>query len=700
MLEAKDVAIKNQGEDSCFTLEAPSLLFPDRGPFLLLGDSGSGKTTLLEALQGLRPLARGKILAEGEEKTSFNPSETTYCPAGGLAVPSLSVRDNLRLVTGDMGEGERILKELHFPESYRKKKASKLSVGERARLSLAMAILSPGKALFLDEPTANLDKENAGRAFALLQEESRRRLVIVAANLVDIPECDGKVEVRDGKVPPFEGKASVERGEPLERKKPRRTGPLLRFGLHKAFRKGFLAAFSLLLSVASASLFFVGGGLLGVDGPGTILGELEGRFDEDYVFLRSEDGSSRAGIRVETPGGSYRMLPSEDLEEEGFEIPEPSYVPEAEDEIPVLLPEGEAPSLSLGDPWVKEYGVSDVSFVFAGRLPDSYPFDYPVLPRVGARRAQKALPYDPGLLEDGRTLYSMDSLDGVPVVSEEEEAVELIEDGADMVIQLALGRMPEKENECLVQQERYDYRVIHDSFPGFEALVAVGKIRLFAGPDEYSSSVHEVNLFGAIVLPERMEKTSSYMEEHGLYSLSRESFLPSSSFGREEAALLYKESLEISDGIRMQDEFNEFVRMLRNVPAGARFYLALGGSLFALSFLTLGLYLLYLGGSLRDGEDVLLLLGIRRRERFLLNYVPFLPFLVLPPLLGLIPFPIILSFLVLPSYGAGYFGATILWSPLYAILLALGIALLLMAILLPYAWCCSRKKLVLERRRA
>ena len=35
MLEAKDVAIKNQGEDSCFTLEAPSLLFPGRGLFLL-----------------------------------------------------------------------------------------------------------------------------------------------------------------------------------------------------------------------------------------------------------------------------------------------------------------------------------------------------------------------------------------------------------------------------------------------------------------------------------------------------------------------------------------------------------------------------------------------------------------------------------------------------------------------------------------
>ena len=86
MLEAKDVAIKNQGEDSCFTLEAPCLLFPGRGLFLL-GDSGSGKTTLLEALQGLRPLARGKILAEGEEKTSFNPSETTYCPAGGPCRP-------------------------------------------------------------------------------------------------------------------------------------------------------------------------------------------------------------------------------------------------------------------------------------------------------------------------------------------------------------------------------------------------------------------------------------------------------------------------------------------------------------------------------------------------------------------------------------------------------------------------------------
>ena len=210
----------------------------------------------------------------------------------------------------------------------------------------------------------------------------------------------------------------------------------------------------------------------------------------------------------------------------------------------------------------------------------------------------------------------------------------------------------------------------------------------------------DISILGAFVLPGRIQGTTAYMEEHEVYSPSTESLLPSSSFGREEAARLYEGSLSLTDGVSMQREFDVFLQMLRNVPLGQRFYLALGGGLFALSFLTLALYLLYLGGSLRDGEDILLLLGIRRRERFLLNYVPFLPFLVLPLVLGLAPFPVFLILEVLPLYGEGYLGARILWSPLYAILLALGVALLLAGILLPYAWGCSRRRLVLERRRA
>ena len=135
--------------------------------FALLGVNGAGKTTLIKMLSCLTAptdgdaLLLGKsILTECKEVKSFialSPQETAVAPA-------LSVKENLMLICGVHGftkeKSENKIKELTellSLESVIERKAGKLSGGWQRRLSIAMALISEPKILFLDEPTLGLD---------------------------------------------------------------------------------------------------------------------------------------------------------------------------------------------------------------------------------------------------------------------------------------------------------------------------------------------------------------------------------------------------------------------------------------------------------------------------------------------------------------------------------------------------------------
>ena len=135
--------------------------------FALLGVNGAGKTTLIKMLSCLTAPTDGNafllgksILTECKEVKSFiavSPQETAVAPA-------LSVKENLMLICGVHGftkeKSEKKIKELTellSLESVIERKAGKLSGGWQRRLSIAMALISEPKILFLDEPTLGLD---------------------------------------------------------------------------------------------------------------------------------------------------------------------------------------------------------------------------------------------------------------------------------------------------------------------------------------------------------------------------------------------------------------------------------------------------------------------------------------------------------------------------------------------------------------
>lgn len=134
--------------------------------FALLGVNGAGKTTTIKMLSclvepdGGEAWILGRSIKDGaavKEIIAVSPQETAVAP-------NLSVRENLELMCGVHGfskekcrqkTGEMI--EQFGLSGVEKKKAGKLSGGWQRRLSIAMALISEPRLLFLDEPTLGLD---------------------------------------------------------------------------------------------------------------------------------------------------------------------------------------------------------------------------------------------------------------------------------------------------------------------------------------------------------------------------------------------------------------------------------------------------------------------------------------------------------------------------------------------------------------
>lgn len=180
--------------------------------FSLLGVNGAGKTTAIKILSCLATPSGGdasllgkSIVKESDEVKKFiavSPQETAV--ASGL-----SVKENLELICGVHGfkreESAKKISELVEKlglNSVINKKAGKLSGGWQRRLSIAMALISEPKILFLDEPTLGLDVIARSDLWEIISSLKGEVTVILTTHYMEEAEAlsDKIAIMKDGKL--------------------------------------------------------------------------------------------------------------------------------------------------------------------------------------------------------------------------------------------------------------------------------------------------------------------------------------------------------------------------------------------------------------------------------------------------------------------------------------------------------------------
>ncbi len=172
-----------------------------------IGPNGAGKTTTLRAIVGLIKPTSGEvaILNESAFKNGWKVrSEVGYAGSDNALIPNLSVKKNLEFVAQVKGVSmDRVEYLTTKLELNLTRKAKDLSLGNKKKLSIVMALLSAPKLIILDEPTSGLDPLIKQNLFHLLLDEKKRgaSILISSHDLTEVQRlCDRVAIIKDGKI--------------------------------------------------------------------------------------------------------------------------------------------------------------------------------------------------------------------------------------------------------------------------------------------------------------------------------------------------------------------------------------------------------------------------------------------------------------------------------------------------------------------
>lgn len=199
-------------------LKGINLEIADRSVISIVGASGAGKSTLLHLIGTLDKPDNGKVLIDGTDLYTLSDKELAAYRNQNIGfvfqfhhlLPEFTAAENVALpamIAGKskaeaMKRAEELLDFLKLKERLTHK-PSQLSGGEQQRVAVARALVNNPKLILADEPSGNLDSENASKLHQLffdLCDQFHQTFIVVTHNNELAEMSDRKITIKDGQI--------------------------------------------------------------------------------------------------------------------------------------------------------------------------------------------------------------------------------------------------------------------------------------------------------------------------------------------------------------------------------------------------------------------------------------------------------------------------------------------------------------------
>jgi ABC-type lipoprotein export system ATPase subunit len=203
------------GSGDVAALEEVSMQVTEGEFIVVRGPSGSGKTTLLLVTGGMLRVSSGSVFVNGEDVYRLPEGQRARFRAENIGfvfqmfhlIPYLNVLENVLLPAGAGNRDRDRTVALELLERFRlseraNHKPSELSAGESQRTAIARAMFGRPRLILADEPTGNLDPENAEEVIKYLAEyhlEGGTVIVVTHGRVVD-QYADRIMSLQNGRI--------------------------------------------------------------------------------------------------------------------------------------------------------------------------------------------------------------------------------------------------------------------------------------------------------------------------------------------------------------------------------------------------------------------------------------------------------------------------------------------------------------------